>query len=73
MVDGAPEIAELAFDLHERLIQMPPPLRIAAHARNAIFGGTTRFVVTYLIGATGDPTSPAWYVTLTSIVTAVAM
>jgi hypothetical protein len=27
---------------------------------------------TYMI-VTGDPTSPAWYVTLTSIVTAVAM
>src|SRR5271165_4136081 len=35
MVDGAPEIAELAVDVHERLIQMPPPLRIAAHMRNA--------------------------------------
>src|SRR5271165_5001550 len=35
MVDSAPEIAELAVDLHERLIQMPPPLRIAAHMRNA--------------------------------------
>ena len=35
MIDGAPEIAELAVDLHERLIQMPPPLRIAAHVRNA--------------------------------------
>ena len=33
MIDGAPEIAELAVDLHEGLIQMPPPLRIAAHAR----------------------------------------
>jgi hypothetical protein len=35
MVDGAPKIAELAVDLHERLIQMPTPLRIAAHARDA--------------------------------------
>src|SRR5208337_5420444 len=33
MIDGAPEIAEFAVDLHERLIQMPPPLRIAAHVR----------------------------------------
>src|SRR5260370_31068887 len=33
MIDGAPEIAELAVDLHERLIQMPTPLRIAAHVR----------------------------------------
>ena len=33
MVDSAPEIAELAVDLHERLVQMPTPLRIAAHVR----------------------------------------
>src|SRR5271157_3738969 len=35
MVDRAPEVAELAVDLHEDLIQMPPPLRIAAHMRDA--------------------------------------
>src|SRR5271157_365468 len=33
MIDGAPEIAELAVDLYKRLIQMPTPLRIAAHVR----------------------------------------
>jgi len=33
MIDGAPEIAELAVDLHEHLIQMPTPLRITAHVR----------------------------------------
>jgi MHS family citrate/tricarballylate:H+ symporter-like MFS transporter len=26
-----------------------------------VFGGTTQFVVTWLIHATGDPLSPAWY------------
>ena len=31
MVDRAPEVAELAVDLHEVFIQMPAPLRIAAH------------------------------------------
>src|SRR5208337_1842182 len=36
MVDSAPEIAELAVDLHERLIQMPPPLRIPAHVRQPL-------------------------------------
>src|SRR5271170_5699881 len=35
MVDCAPQIAELAVDLHEHLIQMPAPLRIAAHVRDA--------------------------------------
>jgi hypothetical protein len=33
MVDGAPKIAKLAVDLHERLIQMPTPLRVAAYVR----------------------------------------
>src|SRR6202034_550859 len=31
----APEVAELAVDLHEDLIQMPAPLRIAAHVCDA--------------------------------------
>jgi hypothetical protein len=35
MVDGAPEIKELAIDLHKDLVQMPTPLRIAAHVRDA--------------------------------------
>src|SRR5271157_3682293 len=35
VIDRAPEIAELAVDLHERLIQMPTPLRIGAHVRDA--------------------------------------
>src|SRR5271157_5717242 len=32
---GQPEVAELAVDLHEDFIQMPLPLRIAAHMRDA--------------------------------------
>src|SRR5271168_3772968 len=35
MIDRPPQIAELAVDLHERLIQVPTPLRIAAHVRGA--------------------------------------
>ena len=35
MVDRAPEAAELSVDLHKNLIQMPAPLRIAAHMRDA--------------------------------------
>jgi MFS family permease len=29
-----------------------------------VFGGTTQFVVTWLIGATGNPLAPAWYMTI---------
>lgn len=38
-----------------------------------IFGGTTQLVVTWLIEATGNPASPAWYVTITSAIAAIAM
>ena len=34
MVDGAPKIAQLAVDLHKHLVQVPAPLRIAAHVRD---------------------------------------
>ena len=34
----------------------------------AVFGGTTQFVIAWLIGATGDPLSPAYYVIATSLI-----
>jgi MFS family permease len=37
------------------------------------FGGTTQFVIAWLIGATGDPLSPAYYVILTSLISLWAM
>ncbi len=39
----------------------------------ALFGGSTQFVVTWLISASGNPAAPALYVTLTSVVAVVAM
>ena len=39
----------------------------------ALFGGTTQFVVTWLISATGDPSAPAWYIAISSAIAAVAM
>src|SRR5271156_421073 len=36
VINGPPEIAELAVDLHEDLIQMPPPLGEAAHVLNPL-------------------------------------
>ena len=38
-----------------------------------IFGGTTQLVVTYLIGVTGDPLSPAYYLIATSVIGVLAM
>ena len=48
-------------------------LSIAYAVGVSLFGGTTQFIITYLIGVTGDPTSPAWYVTITSLITAAAI
>jgi len=48
-------------------------LSIAYSIGVAIFGGTTQFIITWLIGATGNPAAPAWYVAGTSVITALAM
>jgi MFS family permease len=48
-------------------------LSIAYAVGVSLFGGTTQFVVTWLLRVTEDPTSPAWYVTATSLITLVAM
>jgi MFS family permease len=39
----------------------------------ALFGGTTQFVITWLIAATGNPAAPAWYVAGTSVLCALGM
>lgn len=38
-----------------------------------VFGGTTQLVVTWLLAATGNPVSPAWYIVATSAISLVAM
>jgi MFS family permease len=48
-------------------------LSIAYAIGVALFGGTTQFIVTWLLGATGNPAAPAWYVAGTSVITAIAM
>ena len=48
-------------------------LSIAYAIGVALFGGTTQFIVTWLIGATGNAAAPAWYVAGTSLITAIAM
>jgi MFS family permease len=39
----------------------------------SLFGGTTQFVLAWLIGVTGDPLSPAYYLILANAVCVVAM
>jgi MFS family permease len=43
-------------------------LAIAYAIAVSVFGGTTQFVVAWLIGVTGDRLSPAYYVIVTSII-----
>jgi MFS family permease len=39
----------------------------------AVFGGTTQYVVTWLIGATGNVLAPAWYLTAATFIGLIAM
>jgi MFS family permease len=39
----------------------------------ALFGGTTQLVITWLIDATGDPSSPGWYVAIANAISFVAI
>jgi hypothetical protein len=39
----------------------------------SLFGGTTQFVVTWLLAVTHNPMAPAWYVVAMSAVSIVAM
>jgi hypothetical protein len=48
-------------------------LSIAYAIGVSVFGGSTQFIITWLLGVTGDPSSPAWYVTAASLVTTVAI
>ena len=48
-------------------------LAIAYAVGVSVFGGSTQFVITWLLGATGNPSSPAWYVTATSLISLLAM
>jgi MFS family permease len=48
-------------------------LAIAYAVGVALFGGSTQFVITWLLGVSGNPSSPAWYITATSLISLLAM
>jgi len=48
-------------------------LAIAYSIGVSLFGGSTQFIITWLIGATGNPAAPAWYMAAASVVSALAM
>jgi hypothetical protein len=39
----------------------------------SLFGGSTQFIVTWMIDVLGDPNAPAWYVTATTLVSIAAI
>ena len=64
------------------LVQVPELLPIAVRSTGlslvyaigtSIFGGTTQFVVTWLLAVTHNPMAPAWYVVIMSAVSTLAM
>lgn len=48
-------------------------LAIAYAVSVSVFGGTTQFIIAWLIGTTGDRMSPAYYVIVTSVISLWAM
>ncbi len=40
---------------------------------SAVFGGSAQFIVTWLIGVTGDPLMPAWYVAAVNLIAVAAL
>jgi MFS family permease len=48
-------------------------LSLSYAAGVSIFGGFAQFIVTWLIGATGEPTSPAWYVIVCGLLSLVPL
>ena len=57
------------FPRHVRALGMS----IAYAVGVSLFGGSTQFIVTWLIGVTGNPAAPAWYVVGTSVVSTLAI
>ncbi|WP_247257234.1 MFS transporter [Pseudomonas moorei] len=64
------------------IVQVPELLPIAVRSTGlsityafgaAIFGGSTQFIVTWLIAVTGSPMAPAWYLVGISVVSLIAM
>ena len=64
------------------LVQIPELLPIAVRSTGlslvyalgtAIFGGTTQFIVTWLIAVTHSPMAPAWYLAGVSVLSLLAM
>ncbi len=63
-MSGTPIITALGAALPSRV--RGSGIAISYALSVSVFGGTTQFIIAWLIGKTGDPLSPAYYVILTS-------
>lgn len=70
-ISGAPSLIAVP-ESFPRLLRATG-MSIAYALGVTVFGGTTQAIITWLIRATNDPASPAWYVTATSVVTLLAI
>ena len=66
-ISGAASLVAIPelFPSHVRALGMS----IAYAVGVAVFGGSTQFIVAWLIGVTGNPATPAWYVVGASVFT----
>jgi MHS family proline/betaine transporter-like MFS transporter len=48
-------------------------LSVSYNLAATIFGGTAQLVVAWMINATGEPTSPAWYLFAVNLLTLVGL
>jgi len=48
-------------------------IALAYAAATTVFGGSTQAIVTWLIASTGNPMTPAWYASATSLATCIAL
>jgi MFS family permease len=70
-LSGAASLAAIPELLPRRIRSLGMSITYAIGV--ALFGGTTQFVITWLISSTGSPMSPAIYVTFTSLIALVGM
>ncbi|MFO1288823.1 MAG: MFS transporter [Rubrivivax sp.] len=71
MVGGAASIVGIAAAFPARI--RATGIAVSYSIAVAVFGGSTQFLITWLVKTLDNPLAPAWYLTVASLITAVAM
>jgi len=71
MIGGAASIVGIAAAFPARI--RATGIAVSYSIAVAVFGGSTQFLVTWLVKTLDNPLAPAWYLTVASLITAVAM